>query len=197
MREAILRHPRSMDVRVRASASALLPLRSARSAPAGLILAVLGAGALSFSAFAVDPAVPYGVLDTPWWAPEPWAVGAALGGMYLFSGIAAWLIVRQRHVLDVLVHWMMPAFYVQLVLTALWAVALFGLDAPIPALSIAIVLVAFVGLNLLRFSLLSAEAWKIMLPVLLAVGLLLAFSSIMFALNQDGPMFVVPAIALP
>jgi tryptophan-rich sensory protein len=191
MRDATLRHPGSM------AASYVRPRHSARTGPAGLILAVLGAGALSFSAFAIDAAEPYGELATPWWTPELWVLGATLGTLYVLSGVSAWLIVRQRHELDVLVHWMMPAFYVQLVLTALWSVALLGLDAPIPAVSIAIILVAFVGLNLLRFSLLSAGAWKLMLPVLLGVGLLLAFSLVMFLLNQDGPMFAVPAIALP
>jgi len=134
---------------------------------------------------------PYGPLTLPWWAPEPWTLAVAAGAVALVTAIAGGLVARQHGELPILVAWAMSPFYLALTLGVLWAVALFGLHAPIPALALSVVLLGAVIATMLGFFILSRDGMWWMLPALAAAGAAVAFSAVVYALN---PYILDPAL---
>jgi len=100
-------------------------------------------------------------------------------------------VARHHGELSILVAWAMSPFYLALTLGVLWAVALFGLHAPIPALALSVVLLGAVIATMLGFFILSRDGMWWMLPALAAAGAAVAFSAVVYALN---PYILDPAL---
>ncbi len=70
----------------------------------------------------------YKNLAKPWWTPPDWLFGPVWTLLYLFMGVAAWLVWRRGGFQEA--RGALALFLVQLLLNALWSWVFFGLQQP-------------------------------------------------------------------
>ena len=148
----------------------------------GLLLACLLAGTLS--SMATIPNIPgwYQALAKPVWTPPDWLFAPVWTVLYILMAGAAWLAWRAdpkgpeaRLALD--------AFFVQLVLNALWPWTFFALQSPALGLIVIVALLASIVWTMRRFFVVSALAAWLMLPYLLWVMFAAALNGAVLAMN--------------
>ena len=106
----------------------------------------------------------YAQLDRPSWSPPSWLFGPVWTTLYVLMGIAAWLVWRERHRMDV-----RPAlltFVVQLVLNALWSWIFFAWRMGGLALAEILVLAAAIVATIVLFRRVRPLAGALLLPYL-------------------------------
>lgn len=160
-----------------------VPVTAGRSilALAGFLLLSLAAGAIGGRA--TYPAIPgwYQSLEKPSWTPPEWLFGPAWTTLYIFMGVAAWLVWRhggwrsQKRPLTL--------FVVQVVLNALWSLLFFGMRNPALGLVEIVVLWIAILATLLAFWKVSRLAGGLMVPYLAWVTFATALNFAIWRLN--------------
>lgn len=111
----------------------------------------------------------YAGLIQPTFAPPNWVFGPVWTLLYLFMGIAAWLIWK-RGLGDSGIKRALIIFDVQLVLNALWAVIFFGLHSPGSAFIEIILLWLAILATIFLFYKISKLAMWLLVPYILWVS---------------------------
>lgn len=155
------------------------------------IPALVGWLALSFSAAAVGGLASanaggfYQELSRPAWAPPSWLFAPVWTLLYLFMGIAAWLVWKAqgwRHAASAL-----SLFLVQLALNALWTWLFFVWRLGAVAFIEILVLWALVACTLVAFWRVRPLAGWLLLPYLLWVGFAAALT---YAVWRRNPLLL-------
>jgi translocator protein len=155
-------------------------------------LALLGFIALAFAAGAVgalfsparSPAAAawYAALSKPAWAaPQSW-YGPVWSALYLLMGIAAWLIGRERY------HrkrdTALAAYFIQLVLNALWSPLFFGARNVGAGLFVIVALWLAIIWTIREFFPIRPPAAWLLVPYLIWVGFAMALNFGIWRLTQ-------------
>jgi tryptophan-rich sensory protein len=112
----------------------------------------------------------YAEADKPVWTPPSIVFGPVWTALYLMMAVAAWLVWRRRHEVDV--RPALGAYFVQLLLNAIWTPVFFGLYPVIglPALwlAFAIIVALFLAVlfTILRFWPIHRFAAVLLMPYL-------------------------------
>ena len=109
----------------------------------------------------------YLALDRPAWAPPSWLFGPVWTLLYVFMGIAAWLVWRERD--RVPVRGALTLFVVQLAFNALWTWLFFAWRRGGLALTDVIVLALLVLATVAAFARVRRGAAALLVPYLLWV----------------------------
>lgn len=136
----------------------------------GFVLLAVGIGMVG--AFATSSFVTgwYADAEKPIWTPPNIVFGPVWTALYLMMAVAAWLVWRRRHEVDV--RPALAAYFVQLLLNAAWTPVFFGLypswgvAALWLALAIIVALFLAVLFTMLRFWPLSHLAAVLLMPYL-------------------------------
>jgi benzodiazapine receptor len=134
--------------------------------------------------FFTMPQIPtwYATLEKPAFGPPNWLFGPVWVVLYLFMGIAMFLIWRQgtksMHVTSAL-----SIFIVQLLLNVLWSVVFFGLKSPVGGLVVIVLLWIAVLATIIRFRKVSEIASMLLIPYILWVTFAAILNFALFRLN--------------
>lgn len=147
----------------------------------GVVFSVLiseGIGFLS-SLFAGDLKASYATFTKPVLAPPDWLFGIAWAILYLFMGIAAYLIYRStvpKERKKIALVW----YALQLFINFIWSIIFFRADSMWLAFAVIIILDILVLITLIRFKQINKNAFLLMLPyfiwILFATYLNIAFA---------------------
>lgn len=115
------------------------------------------------------PAIPewYATLTLPALAPPNWIFGPVWTTLYIFMGIAAFIVWRERHSANT--RTALSVFFVQLVLNALWSIIFFGMQSPALAFAELCVLWSAIIATIILFRRISRTAAVLLVPYLLWV----------------------------
>lgn len=149
-------------------------------APAWLIAALCAVVAWG-SSTAIAPGSWYENLDKPTWHPT--IHGFADGFAVVFLTLALALVLLLRAEPGAARAQALFVFAVQLILSALWAPVFFGLQAPLLAFAVVLVLWATALASSLSAADVRASAAWFQVPHLLWVSFLLVFNGVIVALN--------------
>jgi tryptophan-rich sensory protein len=141
--------------------------------------------AVCFAAAALGAAFPpdawYAALSKPWFQPPNWLFGPVWTALYTMMAIALWRV------------WRLPPsparrtalllFAGQLALNAAWTPVFFGARAIGAALIVLLVLVAIVGVTIVRFWSLDRLASALLWPYLAWIGFASALNAALWWLN--------------
>ena len=136
----------------------------------GFVLLAVGIGAAG--AFATNSAITgwYAEAEKPIWTPPDIVFGPVWTALYLLMAVAAWLVWRRRHEVDV--RPALAAYFAQLLLNAAWTPVFFGLypTMGVAALWLALVIIVtlFLGVvfTILRFWPINRLAAVLLMPYL-------------------------------
>jgi tryptophan-rich sensory protein len=131
-----------------------------------LIIAILACQLAGFiGSLFTTPAIPgwYAALEKPSFNPPNWLFGPVWITLYLFMGIAAYLIWR-RGLGEPNVGTALLLFGVQLVINASWSFFFFGLKSPLAGFVVIILLWIVILITALYFLKISNTAAALMLP---------------------------------
>jgi tryptophan-rich sensory protein len=131
-----------------------------------LIIAILACQLAGFiGSLFTTPAIPgwYAALEKPSFNPPNWLLGPVWITLYLFMGIAAYLIWR-RGLGEPNVGTALLLFGVQLVINASWSFFFFGLKSPLAGFVVIILLWIVILITALYFLKISNTAAALMLP---------------------------------
>ncbi len=132
------------------------------------VIVCLLVGALS--GFATQSSVDtwYTTLNKPSFNPPNWIFAPVWTTLYILMGIAAGIVWGHGYYHK----WVKTALYFfgfQLLFNASWSIIFFGLQSPLPALLILIILLGLILLTIRRFKIVSRTAAYLMVPYLLWV----------------------------
>lgn len=150
-------------------------------------LALIGFVAVSqasgvIGSFFTTSAIPswYAYLAKPELAPPNWVFGPVWTTLYVLMGIAAFLVWRTQ---DPGKRTALIAFFLQLVLNALWSIVFFGLRSPGAALiEIALLWIAIL-ITLVLFIRISRPAGLLLIPYLMWVSFASYLNYAIWSLN--------------
>ena len=136
----------------------------------GFVLLAVGIGL--GGAFATSAAVTgwYADAEKPVWTPPNIVFGPVWTVLYLMMAVAAWLVWRRRHEVDV--RPALAAYFVQLLINAAWTPVFFGLYPVLGVaalwLALAIIVALFLGVmfTILRFWPINRLAAVLLMPYL-------------------------------
>lgn len=147
----------------------------------GVVFSVLiseGIGFLS-SLFAGDLKASYATFTKPVLAPPDWLFGIAWTILYLFMGIAAYLVYRSivpKERKKIALVW----YAIQLFINFIWSIIFFRADSMWLALAVIIILDILVLITMIRFRQINKNAFLLMVPyfiwILFATYLNVAFA---------------------
>lgn len=147
----------------------------------GVVFSVLiseGIGFLS-SLFAGDLKASYATFAKPVLAPPDWLFGIAWAILYLFMGIAAYLVYRStvpKERKKIALVW----YAIQLFINFIWSIIFFRADSMWIAFAVIIILDILILITLIRFKQINKNAFLLMLPyfiwILFATYLNIAFA---------------------
>lgn len=128
------------------------------------------------------PAIPgwYANLVKPDFSPPNWIFGPVWTALYLAMGIAAFLVWRRR---SPTTGRALTAFWVQLVLNALWSILFFGMRSPLLGLIDILLLWLAIVWTMVEFKKVSPPAFWLLVPYLLWVSFATALNLSIFLLN--------------
>ena len=134
---------------------------------AAVIICLL-VGALS--GFATQSSVDtwYATLNKPSFNPPNWIFAPVWTTLYILMGVAAGIVWGHGYYHK----WVKTALYFfgfQLLFNASWSIVFFGLQRPLPALLILIILLGLIILTIRRFKIISKTAAYLLIPYLLWV----------------------------
>ena len=144
----------------------------------------LAEGAGAFGSLFTAPAIQgwYATLTKPDLTPPSWVFAPVWSTLFLFMGIAAYLVWQRRHVSHVRTSFVF--FGVQLALNVLWSFLFFGLQNPAFALlDIAFLWVAIFG-TIVAFAKVSRSAAWLLAPYLAWVSFAAYLNYLLWALNS-------------
>ena len=158
--------------------------RSTLPQAVGLIawLAIVFVAAAIGAAASVDASAFYAQLIRPAWAPRASAFGPVWSVLYLLMGIAAWLVWRERDVINV--RGALMLFVAQLSANALWSWLFFAWRNGAFAFAEVLVLLALIAATIVVFWRISRLASVLMLPYLAWVCLA---SALTWSVWQSNP----------
>ncbi|MEX0917874.1 MAG: TspO/MBR family protein [Candidatus Paceibacterota bacterium] len=110
----------------------------------------------------------YATLTLPAFAPPNWIFGPVWTTLYVFMGIAAFIVWRNRHAFPGK-RAALTVFFIQLALNAVWSIIFFGLQNPGAAFLEIIALWIAVATTLIMFARFSRTAAVLLVPYLLWV----------------------------
>lgn len=143
---------------------------------------VLTFAAAAIGAFAsVQAGAFYLDLVRPTWAPPPWLFGPVWSVLYLFMGVAAWLVWRTRSRTATRIALM--AFVMQLAANSLWTWLFFVWHQGALAFAEILLLWALILVTTVMFARISKLAAALMLPYLAWVGFASALNFTLWRLN--------------
>ncbi|VVC00568.1 TspO/MBR family protein [uncultured archaeon] len=149
---------------------------------AGFILLSLSAGAIgSLFTFSAIPTW-YAALSKPAFAPPNWVFGLVWTTLYIFMGIAAYL-VWQKGWKEKPVRAALMLFGIQLILNALWSILFFGLRSPLYGLIGIIPLWASIALCINWFYKIDRRASYLFIPYFAWVTFASMLNAALFLLN--------------
>lgn len=122
----------------------------------------------------------YLTINRPSWNPPNWLFGPVWTVLYIFMGIACYLIWISDHPRKQL---LMKLYFVQLILNALWSPAFFGMKSPILGLFVIVPLWGAILLCIVQFRRVSPLASGLMVPYLLWVTFATVLNGSIFLLN--------------
>ncbi|MDQ0362319.1 TspO/MBR family protein [Breznakia pachnodae] len=147
----------------------------------GVVFSVLiseGIGFLS-SLFAGDLKASYATFTKPVLAPPDWLFGIAWAILYLFMGIAAYLVYRSN-VPKVRKKIALVWYAIQLFINFIWSIIFFRADSMWIAFAVIIILDILVLITMIRFRQINKNAFLLMVPyfiwILFATYLNVAFA---------------------
>jgi benzodiazapine receptor len=117
----------------------------------------------------------YASLSRPSWAPPGWLFGVVWTPLFVLIAIAPWLVWRQRG--DHAVGAAIAAWFVQLVLNALWTWIFFAWERPGAALVEIAALFVMIAVTIVLFARVSTPAALLLVPYLLWVGFAMALNA--------------------
>ena len=123
----------------------------------------------------------YEGLTKPFFTPPGWVFGPVWALLYLFMGIAAYVMWRKRHRADV--RRAIALFVVQLVLNALWTPVFFGLQYPLLGVVVITMLLAAIAFTTYYFWRVEKWAGVLMLPYVFWVAFATALNIAIWWLN--------------
>ncbi|HYW80369.1 MAG TPA: TspO/MBR family protein [Thermoguttaceae bacterium] len=130
-----------------------------------VILAIcFGAAALGSSATASHLDDWYAALAKPSWTPPAWVFGPMWTVLYVCMAVAAWLVWRQRGIVDARVP--LALFLVQLAFNAVWSWLFFGLHNAGLAFVDIVLLLAAIVVTMVAFWRRSVLAASLLVPYL-------------------------------
>jgi len=150
--------------------TSLEPLESSRTSlrewPALLVSLVTCLGISGIGAWLTTESVRtwFPTLQRPPLAPPNWVFGPVWTVLYILMAVAAWLVWRRRHEVDV--RRPLLLFSVQLALNLLWSALFFYLQNPAAALIEIVVLWALIATTLVAFWRVSRWAGLLLIPYL-------------------------------
>lgn len=104
----------------------------------------------------------YSTIEKPFWNPPNWVFGPVWTLLYVFMGIAAYLIWRNREKSGAKLA---LVFYgVQLFLNTLWSILFFGLQNPSLAFIEIVILLVFILITIILFWRISRLAALLLVP---------------------------------
>ena len=122
----------------------------------------------------------YMTINRPSWNPPSWLFGPVWTTLYIFMGIACYLIWKSENPLK---KQLLTLFAIQLVLNALWSPAFFGAESPILGLIVIIPLWISILICVIRFKQVSRWASGLMIPYLLWVSFATVLNGAIWWLN--------------
>ena len=122
----------------------------------------------------------YLTINRPSWNPPNWIFGPMWTTLYVFMGIACYLIWKSEHPQK---KQLLTLYFVQLGLNALWSPAFFGAQSPILGLVVIIPLWAMILTCIIQFRKVSNWASGLMVPYLLWVSFATALNAAIWWLN--------------
>jgi tryptophan-rich sensory protein len=128
------------------------------------------------------PAIPawYDGLVKPDFSPPNWVFGPVWTTLYLMMGIAAFLVWRKQAPAT---GRALGAFWIQLVLNALWSILFFGMRSPLLGLIDIVALWLAIVWTMIEFKKVSRPAFWLMVPYLLWVSFATALNLAILILN--------------
>lgn len=125
----------------------------------------------------------YAALKKPSFRPPNWLFGPVWIVLYLFMGIAAYL-VWQEGTENSDVQLAIVAFGFQLVLNVLWSVVFFGMESPFGGIVVITALWAAILLTILLFLPVSLAAGLLLLPYIIWVSFAAGLNVVIYVLNR-------------
>ncbi|MBU1033961.1 tryptophan-rich sensory protein [Patescibacteria group bacterium] len=123
----------------------------------------------------------YSTINKPFFNPPNWLFGPVWTLLYLFMGIALYLILNTKKTAKRKTA--LVVFFTQLGLNSLWSIIFFGLHSPGLAFLEIIFLLTFIVLSILKFLPISKKAAYLLVPYLLWVSFASILNFSIFLLN--------------
>ena len=123
----------------------------------------------------------YSTINKPFFNPPNWLFGPVWTLLYLFMGIALYLILSTKKTAKRKTA--LVVFFTQLGLNSLWSIIFFGLHSPGLAFVEIIFLLIFIVLSILKFLPISKKAAYLLIPYLLWVSFASILNLSIFLLN--------------
>ena len=123
----------------------------------------------------------YSTINKPFFNPPNWLFGPVWTLLYLFMGIALYLILITKKTAKRKTA--LIVFFTQLGLNSLWSIIFFGLHSPGFAFIEIIFLLIFIVLSILKFLPISKKAAYLLVPYLLWVSFASILNFSIFLLN--------------
>lgn len=137
--------------------------------PLLLLAILLPFAAAALGSYFTTPAIPgwYASLNKPFFSPPNWLFGPVWTALYLMMAISLYLVWSKAGI-----NFKKPqiAFYLQLILNALWSIVFFGLTSPGGALVIIVFLWLLILYCILEFRKISPTASWLLVPYILWVS---------------------------
>ncbi|MCU4742286.1 tryptophan-rich sensory protein [Halobacteria archaeon AArc-m2/3/4] len=121
-------------------------------------------------------------LEKPWFYPPGWVFGVVWTLLFTLLGIALYLVVR-RGLEDRAVRIAVALFGVQLAVNVTWTPAFFGLQTPLLALGIIVVLFGLVVATIVAFDRVDRRAAALLVPYLCWIGFATVLNYTIWSLN--------------
>jgi tryptophan-rich sensory protein len=134
-----------------------------------LVIVCLGVGFIGSATTVQNIPTWFANLNKPFFAPPNWLFGPVWTLLYIFMGVAAFL-VWQKGIKNNSVRVALLIFLVQLILNAVWTPLFFGLHWLLIAFIELVVLWLFILWNIITFYRVSPAAGLILLPYILWVS---------------------------
>jgi translocator protein len=135
----------------------------------------------SLTGIAFGPGDWYAQLNKPAWTPPNWLFGPAWTTLYTLMAIAAWLISLRPA--SPARRTALIAFFVQLILNALWTPAFFGLRSPAMGLVVIVPLWLAILATIILFWRVRPVAAALLIPYILWVTYATALNFALWQLN--------------
>ena len=124
----------------------------------------------------------YDGLEKPFFNPPPWVFGPVWTVLYVFMGIASYIV--WRHSTSPWYSRTMTWYWMQLTLNALWSPAFFGMHSPLLGFLVILPLTVLVGICVYAFWLRSRIASLLMLPYFIWICYATVLNGAVYWLNR-------------